>query len=175
MTWHKAAWTVVLGGAALIVLDTPAWATDRVSGVITKTYVIVEDTELNGDVVCDVGSNPCFSFGAPDTQLKLDGHTITGKGDSVAGCGGVLFAREFGITTNGMSSVQVRGPGLIQRFRNHGVNVSGSTGARVEGLTVATNCGSGIFVAANSFETVVQDNMAVRNGASTPGLACGGI
>ena len=174
MTWQKAAWTVVLGGAALIVLDAPAWA-DRVSGVITTTYVIVEDTELNGDVVCNVGSNPCFSFGAAGTQLKLNGYTITGKGDPVTGCGGVVFAREFGIATNGMSNVQVRGPGLIQRFRNHGVNVTGSTGVRVENLTVSTNCGSGIFVAASSFGTIVQDNLAVRNGASTPGLACGGI
>jgi len=175
MKCQKLLGLMVLSLAAVVALETTAWATDRVSGVITKTYVIVEDTELRGDVTCDVGSDPCFSFGASGAQLKLNGFTITGKADPAIGCGGAVFAREWGITTNGFSDVQVRGPGLIQRFRNHGVNVTGSTGARVEDLTASTNCGSGIFVAANSFGTVVQDNTAVRNGASAPGSPCGGI
>ena len=175
MTWKRVSGLMVLGVAALFVLETTAWARDRVSGIITKTYVIVDDTVLMGDVTCDVGSDPCFSFGAPGAQLLLNGFSITGKADPATGCGGALFAREWGITTNGFSGVAVRGPGLIQRFRNHGVNVSGSTGARVENLTASTNCGSGIFVAANSFGTLVQDNTAVRNGASAPGSPCGGI
>ena len=29
-------------------------AADSVSGLITRTYVIVEDTDLTGDVTCDV-------------------------------------------------------------------------------------------------------------------------
>mgnify|MGYP001583552929 CR=1 FL=1 len=166
---------MVLGVAALMIPETTAWAQDRVSGVITRTYVIVRDTELTGDVTCDVGSNPCFSFGASGTQLKLNGFTITGKADPVTGCGGAIFAREVGITTNGLNGLTVRGPGLIQRFRNHGVSVTGSTLARVEGVTVATNCGAGIFVASNSFGTLVQENVAVRNGSTAPGFSCGGI
>jgi hypothetical protein len=34
---------------------------------------------------------------------------------------------------------------------------------------------SGIRIAATSFGTLVENNVAVRNGASNPGLSCGGI
>ena len=67
------------------------------------------------------------------------------------------------------------GPGLIQRFRGHGVQVTGSTEARVEGLTVSTNCGSGIFVLATSFDALVEGNTTLRNGSTVAGAACGGI
>lgn len=84
-------------------LPSQAWA-DRVSGSITRTYVIVEDTDLGGDVSRDVASNtPCFSFGASGVELRLNGFTMTGKGDAITGCGGVVFAGEFGVTTNGQN------------------------------------------------------------------------
>ena len=53
--------------------------------------------------------------------------------------------------------------------------MTGSANARVEGLTVSTNCGSGIFVLATSFDTLVQGNTSLRNGSTVPGAACGGI
>lgn len=168
-------WIVLVSGA-------PARAVDRVSGTITRTYVIVEDTELVGDVTCAVDGAPCFAFGAPDVELKLNGFTITGKADPATGCAGTLdpnragaFSGETGVTTNGQHRVTVRGPGLIQRFRLHGVLVIGSTRAKVELLTAATNCGSGILVHGTSFEALVQDNVVVRNGAAVPGFSCGGI
>ncbi len=157
-------------------LVSSASAADRVSGPITRTYVVVEDTDLAGDVTCDVGNNtPCFSFGAPNIELRLNGFTITGRGDATTGCGGATFNGEAGVTTNSMSSVTVRGPGLVQRFRGDGVTVAGSRDARVEGLTVSTNCQSGIRVLATSFGTIVQANVAVRNGSTGAGLLCGGI
>ncbi|HXG69477.1 MAG TPA: hypothetical protein VNJ04_02570 [Gemmatimonadaceae bacterium] len=153
-----------------------ASAADQVSGLITRTYVLVEDTDLTGDVTCDVGSNPCLSFGASDIELRLNGFTITGRADAATGCGGQgNLPGEFGITTNARNNVTVRGPGLVQRFRNHGVLVTGSSNTTVDAITVSTNCASGILVAANSFGTLVQGNVAVRNGSSTPGFACGGI
>jgi hypothetical protein len=157
---------------AMSFLESPAWA-DRVSGLLTRTYILVEDTDLVGDVTCDVTGGPCFSFGASGIQLRLNGFTITGKADPVTGCAGTRPQPEFGITTNGMSYVQVRGPGMVQRFRNTGVFVTGSTGARVEDLNSSTNCGSGIQIAATSFETIVERNRAVRNGAAD--APCGGI
>ncbi|MGH9174308.1 MAG: hypothetical protein ACRD1H_08115, partial [Vicinamibacterales bacterium] len=151
-------------------------AADRVSGVVTRTYVIVEDTDLIGDVICDVASNTaCFSFGAPDVELRLNGFSITGKADPITGCGGASFAGEHGITTNSRNNVGIRGPGLVQRFRMHGVLVAGSTNARVEDVISSTNCAAGIIVAGNSFETRVDRNTATRNGSTAPGLACGGI
>ena len=166
--WLSTIATVV----AMSFVESTAWA-DRVSGLLTRTYVLVEDTDLVGDVTCDVTGSPCFSFGAPGIQLRLNGFTITGKADPVTGCAGTRPQPEFGITTNGQSHVQVRGPGLVQRFRNNGVFVTGSTGARVYDLNSSTNCGSGILIAATSFETIVEGNLAVRNGSTE--APCGGI
>jgi hypothetical protein len=166
--WLSTIATVV----AMSFVESTAWA-DRVSGLLTRTYVLVEDTDLVGDVTCDVTGGPCFSFGAPGIQLRLNGFTITGKADPVTGCAGTRPQPEFGITTNGQSHVQVRGPGLVQRFRNNGVFVTGSTGARVYDLNSSTNCGSGILIAATSFETIVEGNLAVRNGSTE--APCGGI
>jgi hypothetical protein len=151
-------------------------AADQVSGQISRTYTIVEDTELTGDVVCEVANNtPCFAFGAPGVELRLNGFTITGRADAATGCGGVLIAGENGVSTNGVANVAVRGPGLVQRFRTHGVAVLGSTDARVEGLTASTNCGSGVFVNAASFGTLVEGVTSVRNGSTGAGASCGGI
>jgi hypothetical protein len=163
----------VIAAAVITLVASTAWA-DRVSGLLTRTYVLVEDTDLVGNVTCDVTGGPCFSFGAPGIQLRLNGFTITGKADPVTACAGVNSPQpEVGITTSNQSFVQVRGPGLVQQFRSHGVQVIGSTGARVSDLNASTNCGSGIIIAATSFETIVERNLAVRNGATN--APCGGI
>jgi hypothetical protein len=170
--WMSAA---ALGVLAAVCLAQPAYAADRVSGVLTATFVIVDNTDLIGDVRCDVANNtPCFSFGVPGVELRLNGFTITGKGDAVTGCAGATTTPlEIGVTTNGMSRVGVRGPGLVQRFRADAIFVVGSTDARVDDLMVATNCLSGIRVAGTAFGTVIQNNTAVRNGSPT--ASCGGI
>lgn len=168
--------TAVLVLGAVGVSVTTQGRSDAVAGTLTRTFSIVTNTELTGDITCAVADGTsCLSFAVPGVELRLNGFTITGKGDPVTGCGGSVTPGEVGITTNGQNTVVVRGPGLVQRFRNHGVQVAGSDGARIEGITVSTNCGSGIFVPASSFNTVVQENTAVRNGSSNPGLACGGI
>src|SRR5689334_10065509 len=113
--------------AALFGFGSAPSAADSVSGLITRTYVIVEDTDLTGDVTCDVTGAPCFSFGASGVQLRLNGFTITGKADPVTACAGAaLTANEGGIATNSQNRVTVDGPGLVQRFRQHGVWVGGS-------------------------------------------------
>jgi hypothetical protein len=170
--WPKLAVFVAL--AALFGFGSAPSAADSVSGLITRTYVIVEDTDLTGDVTCDVTGAPCFSFGVSGVHLRLNGFTITGKADSVTACnGGALTAGEGGIATNNMNRVTVNGPGLVQRFRQHGVWVAGSQDARVENLTTSTNCASGVFIAANSFGTLVEGVTTVRNGTAT--APCGGV
>lgn len=149
-------------------------AADSVSGLLTRTYVIVEDTDLTGDVTCDVTGAACFSFGAPGVELRLNGFTITGKADPVTACAGAaLTPNEGGILTNNQNRVVVRGPGLVQRFRQHGVWVAGSQDVRVENLTASTNCGSGVFIAANAFGTLVEGITSVRNGSAA--APCGGV
>lgn len=146
------------------------------SGTLTRTYVIVEDTHLVGDVICDVGSNPCFSFGASDATLRLNGFTIPGKADPVTACSGQTVASEVGITINGHHNVAVQGPGMVQLFRGFGVLVTGgSRNARIEGITVSSTCASGIRVTVDAFDTLVEGNTVVRNGSARPGFTCGGI
>lgn len=160
---------------AVVMYDAAFAAADRVSGMITRTYVIVEDTDLVGDVTCDVTGAPCFSFGASGVELRLNGYSITGKADPTIACGGAVTPAEAGIATTNQNQVTVRGPGLVQRFRQHGIWVAGSRDVRVERITASTNCAAGIFVAPNSFGTLVDSNTAIRNGASAPGFACGGV
>jgi nitrous oxidase accessory protein NosD len=171
-TWPQL--LVLVPVAAMLGFGSAPSAGDSVSGVITRTYVIVEDTDLTGDVTCDVTGAACFSFGAPDVELRLNGFSITGKADPVTACAGAaLTANEGGIFTNNQHKVRVRGPGLVQRFRQHGVWVGGSQDARVEGITASTNCGSGVFIAANAFGTLVENNTSVRNGSAA--APCGGV
>jgi hypothetical protein len=174
---HTRRWVVIL----LLVAVAGAGATmqgrpDTVSGTLTRTYTIVADTDLTGDVACAVADGtPCFSFAVPGVELRLNGFSITGRGDATTGCGGATTNGEVGVTTNGQRRVIVRGPGIVQRFRNHGIMVANSTEARVEGLTASTNCGSGIFVPGTSFGTIVEGNTTIRNGSTVAGAACGGI
>jgi len=170
--WAMPIMFVLLVGAVSLGASPPA--IDTVSGRITGTYVIVEDTELTGDVTCDVTGAPCFSFGASGVALRLNGFTITGKADPTTACAGAaLTAGEAGIFTNNQNRVTVNGPGLVQRFRQHGVSVGGSQDARVENLTASTNCGSGVFIGANSFGTLVEGITTVRNGSAA--APCGGV
>jgi hypothetical protein len=163
-------------GLAAVALGSGVGATDHVSGVLTRTYTIVEDTELTGDVVCDVANGtPCFAFGASGVALRLNGFTITGKADPAKGCEGAVTAGEHGISTAGLNAVYVHGPGVVQRFRQHGVAVLGSRDVRVDGITASTNCAAGVFVNAASFGTLVEGITAVRNGSTAPGFSCGGI
>jgi hypothetical protein len=169
--WIGAGTAVAL---AAVALGPAAGAADQVSGVITRTFTIVEDTDLTGDVVCEVANGtPCFAFGAAGVELRLNGFTITGKADPATGCGGVLINGESGISTAGLNDVSVHGPGLLQRFRTHGVAVLGSRDVRIDSITASTNCGSGVFVNLASFGTLVEGITAVRNGSTTN--SCGGI
>ena len=176
MDWKRGFQLAACIAAAAVAFGASARAADEVSGVITRTYMIVENTDLTGNVACDVpAGNACFAFGAPDVELRLNGFTITGRADATTACGGVLIGGEHGISTNSRSNVGIRGPGLIQRFRTHGVSVMASTDARVENVTASTNCGAGVFIAATSFGTLVEGIISVRNGSTSAGASCGGI
>ena len=169
---HSRGWPITTAGLVLAVVVTASVASlaeDRVSGLITRTYVIVEDTELTGDVTCDVPGAACFSFGAPGVELRLNGYSITGKADPVTGCGGASTPGSSASPRADRPASRFRAPGSSSGSAAHGVNVAASTGARVQGLTASTNCLSGIFVATTSFDTLIEHNVAVRNGSTAPG------
>jgi hypothetical protein len=168
-------WTLPgLVGAALLISTGVASAED-ISGLISSTRTIREDSRLVGDVTCTVTGAPCIQFGSPHIELRLNGFTMTGQADPTTGCSGTRTANEFGISSNGQADVIVRGPGIVQRFRATGVFYTGTLLGRVIGVTATTNCQSGIQVNPTSSQIVLEANVAMRNGSSDPGLPCGGI
>ena len=156
---------------ALVVFASSAQAAD-IGGTIASTLTITQDSQLVDDVTCTVSGAACIAFGASNITLELNGFSITGLGDSETGCAGMGAANEFGIDVTGQQHVVIRGPGLVQRFRNHGIRLNNSTGDNITGVAVSTNCFSGIFVTGGS-EHVLENNVSVRNGnLANP---CGGI
>jgi hypothetical protein len=156
--------------AGLMFLST-TWGAD-ISGTISGTMTITEDSVLKGDVTCTVTGAPCITINAPSVTLDLNGHTITGQGDPQTGCSGGATANEFGILVNSQPGVTIHGPGVVQRFRNTGIQILTSTGTTVNAVTTSTNCASGILVAGGAANEL-YDNVSIRNGNGAS--ACGGI
>jgi parallel beta-helix repeat protein len=144
----------------------------EIGGTIAATLTIAEDSILTGDVTCTISGAPCILLLAPGITLDLNGFSITGPADAQTGCAGQTSATEHGIEIGAQNGVAVRGPGLVQQFRGSGIRVQSSNGAKVTGVTVSTNCASGIHVVAGSGHEI-ENNVAVRNGSLTN--PCGGI
>jgi len=163
-------WTLFFIGTLLICIST-AHAID-ISGTITATLTITENSRLVGDVTCTVTGAPCIAFGASNLILDLNGFSMTGLGDPITGCMGNGIAGEFGIDVNAVSNAVIRGLGLVQQFRNQGIRLNNSTGVTVSGVTMSTNCFSGIILVGGSGH-LLENNISVRNG--NPANPCGGI
>jgi hypothetical protein len=159
---------------ALFVCGARAQATD-ISGTISTTLTIFEDSELVGDVTCMVTDGPCVKFGAPDITLKLNGFTITGRADPPNNCTSTsVFAPEDGILVPSQHDVAVLGPGLVQKFRRFGIFLApGTTKATVKHVTVSHNCFSGIQVSGTT-DSDIEKNVSVRNASASAGFSCGG-
>lgn len=145
---------------------------EDIQGTIVATRMIFEDSQLTGDVTCQVVGAPCIQFGADDIELKLNGFTMTGTADANTGCGGTTVGNESGIDTNLRHGVEIEGPGLVQQFRFSGIHVVGSTNSEVERVTISTNCFAGISLFGSS-NNDINKNVMVRNGNVNAG--CGGI
>jgi hypothetical protein len=148
-----------------------AAATD-ISGTISTTLKIMENSRLVGDVTCTVSGAPCIVIAAPGVTLDLNGFNLTGLGDPQTGCSGTSVGSEIGILVNNLNNVTIRGLGIVQQFRNFGIQLLTSTGVTVTGVTSATNCTSGIIVSGGS-NNLLENNTSIRNG--TVGAPCGGI
>jgi len=169
------AWHIFVVGVALFVSAGTALAED-ISGLISTTRTIRESSRLVGDVTCTVSGAPCIQFGSSHIDLRLNGFTITGPADPATACGGsASVAAETGINSGAQADVEIRGPGIVQRFRGDGILFNGTLLGKVEGVTTTTNCMSGIRVAATSSRISIGSNVSVRNGSAVPNLSCGGI
>ena len=61
---------------------------EDISGFITTTRTIRDNSRLVGDVTCTVTGAPCITFGASHIDLRLNGFTITGQADPTTACNG---------------------------------------------------------------------------------------
>ena len=174
--------SLFLGALAVSASSTQA---KDIGGTISSTLTITEDSQLVDDVTCTVTGAPCIAIGAPHVTLELNGFTMTGLADPQMGCGGgtAVDAAASGILVSTQTDVAIHGPGLIQRFLGYGINIRRvSTGVTVTGVTVSTNCFSGVFVSGcqtapcvsgASSSNEISNNVLLRNG--NPAAPCGGI
>ncbi len=156
---------------ALFVCGARAQATD-ITGTISTTLTIFEDSELVGDVTCMVAGAPCIAFGAPGIKLRLNGFTITDGANPSSNCASSNFT-EDGIQVNAQHDVAILGPGLVRKFAGLGISLLGSTKVKVEGVTASDNCFSGIFLFGTT-DSDIERNVSVRNSIGSKGSPCGG-
>lgn len=140
--------TVIVGAAIARATTVPS--------VIASTLTITTDSQLTSDVTCTVTGAPCIKFGAPRIKLDLNGHTMTGNGSRNT-C--TISAGEDGIFTNGQNGVSIRGPGIVRRFNQRGIEVTGNDSV-VKHVTVLSSCLEGIVVAGSG--NLVEDNSVAR-------------
>jgi hypothetical protein len=158
---------------ALFVCSARAQATD-ISGTISTTLTIFEDSELVGDVTCMVADAPCIAFGTSDIKLRLNGFTITGRADPPNGCTPTAkFPSEAGIDVVGQHDVAILGPGLVRKFASVGIFLGTARKVKVEGVTASDNCFSGIFLSGTT-DSDIEKNVSVRNSIGSQGFSCGG-
>jgi hypothetical protein len=130
---------------------------EDISGVLSVTKMIFEDSQLVGDVTCTMTTTPCIQFGASNIALRLNGHIITGPAnpDDSTSCqpaSGPPLADGISNGTSAATSqpgVQIVGPGMVQKFRRHGILIFGaagvSTNVTVKDVTSNHNCFSGLL------------------------------
>ncbi len=173
-------------GATLAGMEAPLASVSafkqEVCGVIPATVVITENTRLSCDVQCVNTTGPCIQFGRDNITLFLNGFTMSGAAVPPAVCAASPATGAFpnpgpfpydGISTAGFDHVRIRGPGMVQTFRRHGIFLFNTDRAIVENVTVHFNCYSGIFMGLSN-ENYISENVAVRNGSASGGAPCGG-
>ena len=141
----------------------------EISGTITSTMVLTDDSWLVGDVTCRVVGGPCIRVGASNITLWLNGFNLTGQADPPLGC---AVSNETGIDITGQRRIEIFGPGSVQRHRGHGILLGpGTTRARLKDITLSTNCFTGLQFG-GAHDNDIQDIVSVRNG--NRGANCGG-
>ncbi len=167
---------------ALFVCTERTQATD-INGTITSTLTISDDSQLVGDVNCNVPLTPadangvasCIAFGASHITLHLNGHTLTGPVNPPTNCS-LPSDSTFGvgIYVNGQTDVKIEGPGVIQHFQRWGIALRPGTEVTVSKVTVNRNCWSGIQVT-GTLDSTFEEDILSNNAAGSNGAACGGI
>jgi len=153
---------------------------EDISGPIIVTKTIFENSQLVGDVTCAVTATPCIEFGASDITLRLNGFTMTGPAEPdnpANSCPTAQPPNADGIRIMNQTHARILGPGMVERFRRHGILIVGPTGvstnATVRYVTSHQNCFSGLLINGVS-DSVIEDNVSIRNASNSAGSPCGG-
>lgn len=160
-----------LGGATINASLVLAQGGDLCIPVTAETLIIVMNTRLTCDIKCETTDTPCIEFGASGIKLDLNGFKMTGPAEPPGNC---AFLRGDGIHSTGHSDVMIEGPGLVQKFRRHGIALVGVGRATVKRVVSHQNCFSGVFLN-NVQETLVEEVVSVRNGSASDFRPCGGV
>lgn len=145
------------------------------------TLVIVENTRLTCDMICATTTTPCIQFGAPGIKLDLNGFKLTGPADPPANCETTqTFLPGDGIAAVGQNDIEIVGPGLVEKFRRHGIALTVLSKARVKKLTSHHNCFSGIWLFGPATspgvrDSVIEEVVSVRNAVASSVFPCGGL
>ena len=161
---------------ALLCLTGTALAED-ISGPISTTRTIRDNSRLVGDVTCTVTGAPCIQFAAGHIELRLNGFTITGtsRPEYRVRWYDVNGEQKPASTAALKRTSRSVDPASCSDFARDGILFNGTLLGKVEGVTTTTNCMSGIRVTATSSRITLGSNVAVRNGSAVAGLSCGGI
>jgi hypothetical protein len=171
--------------AAFFALSERALAAD-LSGTYTTTQVIVDDSQLTGDVTCapTLITSPCIVFGASHIKLNLNGFTITGPVDPRTNIGACSKPPDatfgVGVEVTDQDDITLEGPGVIQHFERWGIFIHSTnpqkyvTHETVKKVTVTYNCWSGLQTALVS-DSRFERNVWANNAIGSNGAACGGI
>lgn len=152
-------------------------AQGEICGVIATTLTIVENSRLTCDVEClQLDNGPCINFGAPGIKLSLNGFKMTGPANPPANCVTTTqFLPADGIAaTAGRNDIVIEGPGLVQKFKRHGMLLSLISNAVVKRVTSHENCFSGLQLA-GATKSVAEEIVSVRNAVASSLFPCGGI
>jgi hypothetical protein len=154
----------------LMICAGPSQAAEKkISGTISTTLTLTQDSELVGNVTCAVSGGPCIQFGAQNIKLRLNGFTMSGTS---AGCTAATSFND-GIDVIQLNDVTILGPGLIQTFSGFGVYMASESGVTIRGITVTDSCFSGIFLG-DVTDSEIEGNTSVRNSIGSEGNPCGG-
>lgn len=168
----------VLAVSGLFPFSGRTQATD-ISGTISSTLPINEDSELSGNVTCAVplnpaGPTPCIAFGKNGISLRLNGHTISGGFVPPAGCSVPTDASfGVGILVAGRMDVKIEGPGLVQGFQRWGILLSSSSQVTIKNVTADHNCWSGLQILGLS-DSKLEKNVFTSNAGGSNNAFCGG-
>lgn len=164
----KRLFVLLLSLFVIFVFVPPAQA-KKISGIISSTLTIVDDSELVGNVTCTVEGGPCIVIGASNITLLLRGFTIS---TAPATCTPDTSFNDA-IDVIGMSNVAIRGPGLVQAFGGFGIFLFDDSKIKVQQVTITDSCFSGIFLGATS-DSDIEKNVSVRNSMGSENGPCGG-